>query len=105
MKRRIFTQSISLSIAIAAALSAAAFAGENERSKPNYVGGGRYTCHDKTAGCAIIKDNNRRITQENIERRDTGRKHYTPLSERSESSLKPTRGNEGYGSRDRYNTR
>lgn len=105
MKKRILTQSIRLSIAIAAVLSAAAYAGEHERSKPNYVGGGRYTCHDKTAGCAIIKDNNRRITQEKIERSDSGRKHYTPLSERSESALKPTRGNEGYGSRDRPTTR
>lgn len=78
---------------------------EDDRSELTYVGGGRYTCHDKTAGCAIIKENNRRITQEKTERSDTGRKHYTPLSERSESTLKPTRGNERYGSPDRDNNR
>lgn len=34
---------------------------------PTYVGGGRYTCYEKTTGCAIVNENNRRITKEEIE--------------------------------------
>lgn len=72
-------------------------ADNTRRSKPNYVGGGRYVCHDKTVGCALMKQNNRRITQEQIEQ--TERKRYAPLSERHENSLKPVKGNELYRSR------
>lgn len=72
-------------------------ADNTRRSEPNYVGGGRYVCHDKTVGCALIKQNNRRITQEQIER--TYSKRLIPSSERRESSLKPPKGNERYRSR------
>jgi len=68
-------------------LGSASNAEKLNRSEPNYVGGGRYTCYEKTVGCAVIKQNNRRITQEEIERRDRNR--YSPSSERRESPWKP----------------
>lgn len=66
-------------------------------SKPNYVGGGRYTCYEKTAECALIKQNNRRITQEEIERRD--RKRDSRFSARGERSTKPMRKSRDYDPR------
>ena len=62
-----------------------------ERSHPKYVGDGHYTCHDKTFGCAMVKENNRRLTQEKIKsanRRDQS--SYEPPSERADSSLFPS---------------
>lgn len=40
----------------------------------NYVGGGRYTCHDSSAACAIIKQNNRVISH--MEREAARRPYY-----------------------------
>jgi len=73
----------------------------HERSKPNYVGGGRYTCHEDTAGCAIIKQNNRQLTERDIEKaRERKPRNYDDYEReiRQGNSLTPRRGNEGYKS-------
>jgi hypothetical protein len=36
-----------------------------------YVGGGRYLCNDKSAACAIVKQNNQAQTEREIEARRT----------------------------------
>jgi|GEM_PF-7087196 len=53
------------------------------KDKVTYVGGGRYTCTGQSTKCAMIKDNNRRITQEQIESRERGSRYG---SERPSSS-------------------
>ena len=35
----------------------------NGKSKATYVGGGRYVCHDNTAECAMVKQNNRILSK------------------------------------------
>ena len=39
-----------------------------DAGKVTYVGGGRYQCKGNSVDCARIKENNRRITRETIER-------------------------------------
>lgn len=39
----------------------------SSQDKPVYVGNGRYTCHDSSANCARIQQNNRRQTQRQID--------------------------------------
>jgi hypothetical protein len=85
---------ITIATVLLSLLGPQAYAEKSKRSEPHYVGGGRYTCHDKTVGCALIKQNNRRITQEQIEQTD--RKRHIPLSERRDSALRPAKGNEVY---------
>ena len=43
-------------------------ANKGDTGKVTYVGGGRYQCKGDSVGCALIKENNRRITRETIER-------------------------------------
>ncbi|WP_323016421.1 hypothetical protein [Castellaniella sp.] len=50
-----------------------------ERGSATYVGGGRYTCHDRSAECAIVKQNNRRIDEYEIrERQQRDRPYVNP---------------------------
>ena len=47
--------------------------------EPTYVGGGRYTCHDKSAACAIVKQNNKMLSErQHAERRAKRRQTYRP---------------------------
>lgn len=41
---------------------------ETKDARATYVGGGRYLCKGSSVDCALIKENNRRITRETIER-------------------------------------
>lgn len=65
MKKIIFSLAILSSALASTLMPQVSYAKE---SKPVYVGGGRYTCNQNTVGCALIKQNNKLINRENIER-------------------------------------
>ena len=65
MKKLIFSLVIFSGALAGTVVSQVSYAKE---SKPVYVGGGRYTCNQNTVGCTLIKQNNKRINRENIER-------------------------------------
>jgi hypothetical protein len=67
MRKSILTVAVVLALASVTELAQA-------ESKARYVGGGRYQCHDRSAECAMVKQNNRRITQDEIDARE--RKPY-----------------------------
>jgi hypothetical protein len=83
---------------VAAALQAHASEPAHERSHPEYVGGGRYACNEDSAGCAIIKQNNRRITEREIQRADRKSNRYETHARHTDSALTARKGNVIYRS-------
>ncbi|NGM87665.1 hypothetical protein G5B35_10150 [Parapusillimonas sp. SGNA-6] len=87
-----------LAILVAGAMQAHAGEPAHERSAPEYVDGGRYACNKDSDGCAIIKQNNRRIIEWEIRRADRKSNRYETHARRTDSALTPRKGNVIYRS-------
>ncbi|MDO5680457.1 MAG: hypothetical protein Q4G54_09035 [Pelistega sp.] len=63
-----FVRTSVICLGLLLSIAGPAQAKKGDAGKVTYVGGGRYLCTGNSVDCTRIKENNRRITRETIER-------------------------------------